>query len=88
MSTVDAFAAIRLAVVRNYAFARLMNFGGMVILSIALGWELYERTGSALSLGLVGAVELVPVLLLMVFAGNAADRYPRRNIVVRKSRPS
>jgi MFS family permease len=82
MSTVDAFAAIRLPVVRNFAFARLMNFGGMVILSISIGWELYERTGSALSLGLVGAFELTPVLLLMVFAGNAADRYPRRNIVV------
>ena len=30
--------------------------------------------------GLVGVVELTPVLLLMVVAGNAADRYPRRNI--------
>ena len=32
------------------------------------------------SLGLVGPAELTPVLLLMVVAGNAADRYPRRNI--------
>lgn len=82
MNTIDAFAAIRLPVVRNFAFARLMAFGGMVILSVAIGWELYERTASAWSLGLVGAFELAPVLFLMVVAGNAADRYPRRNIVI------
>ncbi|TAL02076.1 MAG: MFS transporter [Rhodospirillaceae bacterium] len=82
MSTVDAFAALRVPFVRAFALARLMSFGGQVILSIAVGWELYERTGSAWSLGLVGAFELAPVLLLMVVAGNAADRYPRRNIVM------
>jgi MFS family permease len=41
---------------------------------------LYERTGSAWALGLVGAVELTPILFFMVAAGNAADRFPRRNI--------
>ena len=34
------------------------------------------------SLGLVGVVELAPVLFLMVVAGNAADRYPRRNVAI------
>ena len=47
---------------------------------MAVGWLLYERTGSAWALGLVGAVELAPILFFMVAAGNAADRYPRRNI--------
>jgi MFS family permease len=48
--------------------------------NVAVGWLLYERTGSAWSLGLIGLVELAPALILMVPAGNAADRYPRRNI--------
>ena len=43
---------------------------------------MYERTGDPWSLGLVGVVELAPVLLLMVVAGNAADRYPRRNVAI------
>jgi MFS family permease len=47
-----------------------------------VGWLLYERTGDAWSLGLVGVAELAPVLLLMVVAGNAADRYPRRNVAI------
>ncbi len=50
------------------------------MINVAVGWQLYERTGDPWSLGLVGVAELTPVLLLMVVAGNAADRYPRRNI--------
>lgn len=50
------------------------------MINVAVGWQLYERTGDAWSLGLVGVAELTPVLFLMVIAGNAADRYPRRNI--------
>ena len=50
------------------------------MINVAVGWQLYERTGDAWALGLVGLAELTPVLFLMVAAGNAADRYPRRNI--------
>jgi predicted MFS family arabinose efflux permease len=50
------------------------------MINVAVGWQLYERTGDPWSLGLVGVAELTPVLFLMVIAGNAADRYPRRNI--------
>ena len=50
------------------------------MINVAVGWLLYERTGSAWALGLLGLVELSPGLLLMVPAGNAADRFPRRNI--------
>lgn len=50
------------------------------MINVAVGWQLYERTGSAWALGLVGLVELSPGLFLMVPAGNAADRYPRRTI--------
>jgi predicted MFS family arabinose efflux permease len=50
------------------------------MINVAVGWLLYERTGDPWSLGLVGVAELTPVILLMVAAGNAADRYPRRNI--------
>lgn len=48
------------------------------MINVAVGWLLYERTGSAWSLGLVGLVELAPALLLIVPSGNVADRYPRR----------
>ncbi len=50
------------------------------MINVAVGWLLYERTGNAWALGLVGAVELAPIFFRMVPAGNAADRFPRRNI--------
>ena len=47
-----------------------------------MGWELYERTGDPWALGLVGVFTLAPSLLLMLPAGNAADRFPRRNLSI------
>ncbi len=50
------------------------------MLSIAIGWQLYERTHSAFALGMVGLVQVVPVVGLVFVAGDFADRYPRRLI--------
>ncbi|MGE4063480.1 MAG: MFS transporter [Rhodospirillaceae bacterium] len=83
MSThVDAFSALRNPHVRRLVSARLCGVTGAQILNVTVGWELYERTGSAWALGLIGLFELAPVLFLTIPAGNVADRYPRRNIVM------
>src|SRR5688572_17528509 len=76
----DAYAALRHPFVRSFAIGRFAAIAGWQMINVAVGWQLYERTGDPWSLGLVGVAELTPVLLLMVVAGNAADRYPRRNI--------
>jgi MFS family permease len=55
---------------------------GWQMLQVALGWELYERTHSALALGLVGLVTAIPVVLLALPAGHLADRMDRKKIVV------
>ena len=81
-TSIDAFSAIRNPVVRAIALARVSGVIGTQIINVAVGWQLYERTGSALSLGLVGLFELAPVLFLMIPAGNAVDRFPRRNIAM------
>ena len=52
------------------------------MLQVALGWELYERTGSALALGMVGLVTAIPVVLLALPAGHLADRADRKKIVI------
>jgi MFS family permease len=79
---IDAFSALRNPHVRRFVAARFCGVTGAQILNVTVGWELYERTGSAWALGLVGLFELAPVLFLTIPAGNAADRYPRRNIVM------
>ncbi len=44
----------------------------------AVGWELYQRTNSAAALGFAGLAQFLPVLLLALPAGHAADRWSRR----------
>jgi MFS family permease len=78
----DTYAALRHPFVRLFAIGRFAAIAGWQMINVAVGWQLYERTGDAWSLGLVGVVELAPVLLLMVVAGNAADRYPRRDVAI------
>ena len=48
------------------------------MLGVAVGWQLYELTGSALDLGLVGLAQFVPMVLLTLIVGQVADRYDRR----------
>src|SRR4051794_33339593 len=49
---------------------------------VAVGWDLYDRTGSALALGWVGLAQFLPVILLFLPAGQLADRYDRRLLMV------
>ena len=49
--------------------------------AVAIGWQVYELTGSAFDLGLVGLVQFVPVVLLALVVGHVADRYDRRLVV-------
>ena len=70
-------------------FSRWTAVLGVQIQSVALGWHVYDiarRTmdvkQSALMVSLIGLVSFVPVLLLALPAGEAADRYNRRRIVL------
>jgi MFS family permease len=78
----DSFAAFRHPGVLRFAFGRLCSAMATNIVSVAVGWQLYERTHSAFALGLTGLVELVPVLLLFLPAGTLADRMPRRTLAI------
>jgi MFS family permease len=49
---------------------------------VAVGWQLYLLTGSALDLGLVGLAQFVPTVVLTLIVGHVADRYDRRLVVV------
>ncbi len=51
------------------------------MLAVAVGYQVYELTDSALHLGLIGLVQFLPPLLLMLIAGQVADRYNRRLIL-------
>jgi MFS family permease len=49
--------------------------------SLAVGWQIYNLTDSPFDLGLVGLMQFLPLVSLMLVAGQVADRYDRRTIV-------
>ncbi len=61
--------------------ARLFGTAGNQMLMVAVGWQMYELTGSAWDLGLVGLYQFLPALLFTLLAGHVADRLHRGHIV-------
>jgi MFS family permease len=51
------------------------------MLMVAVGWQMYELTGSAWDLGLVGLLQFAPAVALTLPAGHAVDRFHRARIV-------
>jgi len=62
--------------------SRVLASLGFQASSVAIGWAVYQETGSAYALGLVGLFQFLPMLLLTFVVGHVADRYDRRRVVV------
>jgi MFS family permease len=78
----DPHAALRYPDFRYFLAGRLCAVIGSAMIDVAIGWELYERTHRALALGLVGLVQVAPIILLALPAGHLADRMNRRRIAI------
>ena len=78
----DHYAVFRIRDFRLYLTGRLVAVLGQQMLTVAVGWELYERTGSALALGFVGLSEMIAMVLLTLPAGHTADNYNRKRIIL------
>ncbi|WAG79881.1 MFS transporter [Metapseudomonas furukawaii] len=60
--------------------ARVCTASGFQMITVAIGWHIYELTGNVLDLGLVGLVEFLPRVLFMLHTGHVADRFDRRRV--------
>ncbi|HEX2993223.1 MAG TPA: MFS transporter, partial [Anaerolineales bacterium] len=78
----DPYAALRSRDFRLLLIGRFITSFGSEMLSFAIGWELWLRTHQAFALGMVGLVQVVPVILLSLPAGHVADQYNRKRIVL------
>jgi len=65
----------------RFWLTRLAGTAANQMLMVAVGWQMYEITGSAWDLGLVGLYQFLPALLLALVAGYVADRVNRAHIV-------
>lgn len=78
----DPHAALRFRDFRLFLAGRFVSSLGNQMLTFAIAWELWLRTRSTLALGLVGLVQVTPIILLSLPAGHVADRHNRRHIVL------
>jgi MFS family permease len=77
----SGFAVLRNRNFAGYLSARVLGTLAVQMQSVAIGWQVYEITGNLFDLGLIGLAQFAPFLALILFAGHAADRYNRRNII-------
>jgi len=80
--TGDPYEVFRNRDFRFYLIGRFVAAMGGQMLTVAVGWELYQKTKSALPLGLVGLSQMIPMLLFTLPAGHVADNYNRKQIIL------
>ncbi|WP_016952074.1 MFS transporter [Anabaena sp. PCC 7108] len=78
----DPFAAIRFRDYRLFTIGRVLLFTAGQMQTVALGWELYERTNSAMVLGLIGLMQVLPMIALTLITGHFADKNDRKKITL------
>ncbi len=77
----NPYAVFRLPNYRRYFAGNILGIIAHQMLTLAVGWEIYERTGSKLKLGYIGLAQYLPILLFTLPAGQIADRFNRKKIM-------
>ena len=80
-ASVQRFAAFRHSAFARYWAARFLITFATQVVSVAVGWQIYDLTRDPFDLGLVGIIQFAPSLLLVLVTGSVADRFGRRLIM-------
>lgn len=75
------YAAFRHSSYSRFFAARFLATFSIQIISVAVGWQIYDLTRDPFDLGLVGLIQFAPSLLLVLVTGATADRFGRRLIM-------
>src|ERR1700751_2220824 len=76
-----AYAILKNRDLRLYLSGRLIAIIGQQMVATAIGWELFHRTHSVMTLGLVGLTQVMPMILFTLPAGHVADNYNRKRVI-------
>lgn len=78
---VSLMSVLRLRDFRLFLTGRFLGTLGTQIQSVAVGWQVYEITKSPMALGFVGLAQFLPMVILLLPAGDIADRIDRRLVI-------
>ncbi len=85
LDTSDPYAALRIRDFKWFVVARFSLTFGIQMQSVIVGWQIYQITHDALSLGLIGLAEALPFFSISLFAGHTADKVSRKSIILSTS---
>jgi MFS family permease len=72
---------LRVRAFRPLFLTRIVSNTANQMQAVAVGWQIYDLTGSALYLGLIGLIQFLPPVGFSLVAGQVSDRYDRRLIL-------
>jgi MFS family permease len=78
----DPYAVLKIRDFQLFISARLFLTLATQMQGVIVGWQIYQHTKDALSLGLIGLAEAIPFLLVSLYAGHVADRVSRKKIIL------
>lgn len=75
------YPALTFETYRRFWFASFASVGATQLINLGQGWLVFELTGSALYLGMLGAAASIPNIAMTLFGGVIADRFDKRQIL-------
>ncbi len=75
------FSSLRVRNYRLYFIGQTISTSGTFMQSVAQAWLVLRLTNSGTALGLVAALQNLPILLLAPWGGVIADRFPKRKLL-------
>src|SRR5713101_7700525 len=76
------FIALRHRNYRLFFFGQMISLIGTWMQTTGQAWLVLELTHSAWQLGLVGALQFLPIMVFAIFGGVLADRWPKRTVLL------
>jgi MFS family permease len=78
----ETFSALGVRNYRLFFIGQGISLVGTWVRRTAMGWLVYELTGSTVQLGMVTGLALLPMFILSPWAGSIADRVDKRRMII------
>jgi MFS family permease len=79
----DPYAALRFREFNMFLFLRFAMVFAWSMQFIIIEWEVYSLTKSALSLGMIGLMEVIPAIGMALFAGHIVDQKEKKGMLLK-----
>lgn len=78
----DPFAVLRIRDFISFSLGRFFLTLAIQMQSVIVGWQIYKLTKDPFMLGLIGLSEIIPFIIVVLFAGHIADFINRKKIIL------